>query len=178
MADSLSHENRFHPIQRDHGKTKNSIESLFKELRPAILVLLQKGIKYVLVTLGPDGAFLCSRNGPSGLRECLNGTKFYSGKSEFFDMVNSKCPAHQYLCSAPYRRGYKFYVVHFPALPATVGRVSGAGDCLVGGILASLCSGLNVMQSVAVGVAAAKAAIEVETNVPCTYDLPAIAGTS
>lgn len=175
MADSLSHENRFHPIQRDHGKTKNSTESLFKELRPAILVLLQKGIKYVLVTLGPDGAFLCSRSGPSGLRECLNDTTFYSGKGEFFDVVNSKCPTHQYLCSAPRRRGSQLFVAHFPALPATVRRVSGAGDCLVGGILASLSSGLNVMQSVAVGVAAAKAAIEVETNVPCIYDLQAVA---
>ncbi|KAL2927218.1 Pseudouridine kinase [Bienertia sinuspersici] len=108
----------------------------------------RKGIKYVLVTLGPDGAFLCSRGGPSDLKQCLNGSKKMDGKRELFDM-----------------RRLSLSVVHFPALPATVGRVSGAGDCLVGGSVASLCSGLNVMQSVAVGVAAAKAAIEADTNV-------------
>lgn len=178
MANSLSHENRFSPpIQRDQDKNA-SIESLFKELKSAIVVLLQKGIKYVLVTLGPDGAFLCSGSGPSGLRECLNDTKYSDGKSELFDMVSSRCSTHQYFCSTPCKGGSQLFVMHFPALPAIVRGVSGAGDCLVGGILSSLCSGLDVMQSVAVGVAAAKAAIEVETNVPSTYDLTAVAGTS
>lgn len=177
MANSLSHENRFSPIQRDQDKNA-SIESLFKELKSAIVVLLQKGIKYILVTLGPDGAFLCSGSGPSGLRECLNDTKYSDGKSELFDMVSSRCSTHQYFCSTPCKGGSQLFVMHFPALPAIVRGVSGAGDCLVGGILSSLCSGLDVMQSVAVGVAAAKAAIEVETNVPSTYDLTAVAGTS
>ncbi|KAL2927476.1 Pseudouridine kinase [Bienertia sinuspersici] len=178
MANSLSNDNRFRPIQKDQDKTKNSIESIFKELKPAILLLLKKGIKYVLVTLGPDGAFLCSRGGPSDLKQCLNGSKKMDGKRELFDMVNSKCPANQYLYSTPNRGGFRLSVVHFPALPATVGRVSGAGDCLVGGSVASLCSGLNVMQSVAVGVAAAKAAIEADTNVPRIYNLSAVAGTT
>lgn len=169
MANSLSPENRFSHIQRDQGKMNASIKSLFKELKPAILVLLQKGIKYVVVTLGPDGVFLCSGSGPSGLRECLKGTKVFDGKKEFFDMVSSRCPTHQY------KGGSRLFVMHFPALPATVGRVSGAGDCLVGGMLASLCLGLDIMQSVAVGVAAAKAAIEVDTNVPDIYDLTAVA---
>ncbi|XP_057247836.1 pseudouridine kinase isoform X4 [Beta vulgaris subsp. vulgaris] len=174
MANSLSHENRFSPIQRDQDKNA-SIESLFKELKSAIVVLLQKGIKYILVTLGPDGAFLCSGSGPSGLRECLNDTKYSDGKSELFDMVSSRCSTHQYFCSTPCKGGSQLFVMHFPALPAIVRGVSGAGDCLVGGILSSLCSGLDVMQSVAVGVAAAKAAIEAETNVPSTYDLTAVA---
>lgn len=173
MANSLSNENRFSPIQRDQNKT--SVESLFKELKPAIIVLLQKGIKYVLVTLGPDGAFLCSGSGPSGLRECLKSTKIFNGKREIFDMVNSRCYTHQYFSSTPYKGGSRLFAMHFPALPATVGRVSGAGDCLVGGVLASLCAGLDVMQSVAVGVAAAKVAIEVKANVPDIYNLTAVA---
>ncbi|XP_021732109.1 uncharacterized protein LOC110698912 [Chenopodium quinoa] len=176
MANSLSNENRFSPIQRDQNKT--SVESLFKELKPAIIVLLQKGIKYVLVTLGPDGAFLCSGSGPSDLRECLKSTKVFNGKREIFDMVNSRCSTHQYFCSTPYKGGSRLFAMHFPALPATVGRVSGAGDCLVGGVLASLCAGLDVMQSVAVGVAAAKVAIEVKANVPDIYNLTAVAGTN
>ena len=41
-------------------------------------------------------------------------------------------------------------------------RLTGAGDCLVGGKLASICARLNFMQSVAFGIAAARAAIEAE----------------
>ena len=66
--------------------------------------------------------------------------------------------------------------VHFPALPTLVVRLTGAGDCLVGGMLASICTGLNLMQSVAVGIAAAKAAVEAETNVPTAFSLASIAG--
>ena len=66
--------------------------------------------------------------------------------------------------------------VHFPALPASVVRLTGAGDCLVGGMLASICAGLNLMQSVAVGIAAAKAAVEAETSVPTAFSLASIAG--
>ncbi|KVI10779.1 Carbohydrate kinase PfkB [Cynara cardunculus var. scolymus] len=68
------------------------------------------------------------------------------------------------------------YVVHFPAVSsASVVRVTGAGDCLVGGAVASICAGLDVMQSIAVGIAAAKAAVEAETNVPTEYSLEQIA---
>ena len=66
--------------------------------------------------------------------------------------------------------------VHFPALPASVVRLTGAGDCLVGGMLASICVGLNLMPSVAVGIAAAKAAVEAETSVPNAFSLASIAG--
>ena len=61
--------------------------------------------------------------------------------------------------------------VHFPALPASVVRPTRAGDCLIGGMLASICAGLNLMQSVAVGIAAAKAAVEAETSVPTAFSL-------
>ncbi|MBA0872823.1 hypothetical protein Goshw_021402, partial [Gossypium schwendimanii] len=54
-------------------------------------------------------------------------------------------------------RSPNFLAVHFPALPASVVRLTGAGDCLVGGMIASLSTGLDVMQSVAIGIAAAKA---------------------
>ncbi|KAL0009957.1 hypothetical protein SO802_005065 [Lithocarpus litseifolius] len=67
-------------------------------------------------------------------------------------------------------------VVHCPAVPVSVVRLTGAGDCLVGGTLASICAGLNLMQSVAVGIAVAKAAIAAETNVPTAFSLASIAG--
>ena len=66
--------------------------------------------------------------------------------------------------------------VYFPALPTSFVRLTRAGDYLVGGMLASICPGLNLMQSVAVGIAAAKAAVEAETSVPTAFSLASIAG--
>ena len=66
--------------------------------------------------------------------------------------------------------------VHFPAFPTLVVRLKGAGDCLVGGMLASICVGLNLMQSVAVGIAVAKVAVEAKTSVPIAFSLASIAG--
>ncbi|KAA8541219.1 hypothetical protein F0562_025174 [Nyssa sinensis] len=65
--------------------------------------------------------------------------------------------------------------VHCPALSASVVRLTRAGDCLVGGTLASLCASLDLMQSLAFGIVAAKAAVEVDTNVSPEYDLAKIA---
>ncbi|KAJ6365102.1 hypothetical protein OIU76_029968 [Salix suchowensis] len=137
MANALSHENMFCQIERDTTR-RGSVESLFQFLKPAILVLLEKGIKIVAVTLGADGVFLCSR-GPNLIE-----------------------------------RSSHLFSVHFPALPASVVRLTGAGDCLVGGTLASLCSGLDIMQSIAVGIAAAKFAVEGEVNVPSEFSLDTI----
>ena len=66
--------------------------------------------------------------------------------------------------------------VHFSALPASFVRLTRAGDCLVSRMLASICAGLNLLQSVAVGIAAAKAAVEAETSVPTAFSLASIAG--
>ncbi|KAK9942436.1 hypothetical protein M0R45_008103 [Rubus argutus] len=143
MANALSGGNMFCPIERKSSTSKCSIEKLFHMLKPAVWVLLDNGIKIVIVTLGSDGVFLCSKGGPSLMRD--------SGRSSCL------------------------YAVHFPALPASVVRLTGAGDCLVGGTISSLCAGLDIMQSVAVGIAASKAAVESETNVPCTFNLAAIA---
>ncbi|MCH99472.1 pseudouridine kinase-like, partial [Trifolium medium] len=70
----------------------------------------------------------------------------------------------------------RLFAVHLPSLPASVVRLTGAGDCLVGGTLASICAGLDIMQSVSVGIAVAKAAVEVEANVPYSFSLATISG--
>ncbi|KAG5247746.1 pentatricopeptide repeat-containing protein [Salix suchowensis] len=137
MANALSHENM------------GSVESLFQFLKPAILVLLEKGIKIVAVTLGADGVFLCSKD-------------------------QTYCPSSRFSGALQIERSSHLFSVHFPALPASVVRLTGAGDCLVGGTLASLCSGLDIMQSIAVGIAAAKFAVEGEVNVPSEFSLDTI----
>ncbi|XP_044489540.1 pseudouridine kinase isoform X3 [Mangifera indica] len=71
MANALSGQDIFHPISRDN---KYSTESLFQTLKPAIWVLLEKGIQAVVVTLGPDGVFLCSKGGLNSMKIGLEKT--------------------------------------------------------------------------------------------------------
>ncbi|KAF9684338.1 hypothetical protein SADUNF_Sadunf04G0108000 [Salix dunnii] len=172
MANALSHESMFRQIERDTNR-RGSVESLFQFLKPAILVLLEKGIKIVAVTLGADGVFLCSR-GPNLLRFSLDRTKKYGFSGQLYDNVASSCPSSRFSGALQIERSSHLFSVHFPALPASVVRLTGAGDCLVGGTLASLCSGLDIMQSIAVGMAAAKFAVEGELNVPSEFSLATI----
>ncbi|KAK9287429.1 hypothetical protein L1049_015850 [Liquidambar formosana] len=173
MANALSCGELFQPIQRDNSKTKSSIESLFRMLKPAIWVLLEKGIKIVVVTLGSNGVFLCSKGGLGCMKIGLKRTKPYGFGRQLYETMTSSCPSNRFFGA----RGFEgnLFAVHFPALPASVVRLTGAGDCLVGGVLASICAGLDVFQSVAVGIAAAKAAVESEANVPNEYSLAKIA---
>lgn len=175
MANALSCKDVFHPIQRDYVGTKCSIESLFQMLKPAILVLLEKGIKVVVLTLGSDGVFLCSKEGPGFMNNVLKGTKPQGFGSQLYEIITESCPSNLLLNIATSSSKTYPFAVHLPALPASVARLTGAGDCLVGGTLASMCAGLDVLQSVAAGIAAAKAAVEGETNVPSEYSLAKIA---
>ncbi|KAF8405190.1 hypothetical protein HHK36_010090 [Tetracentron sinense] len=175
MANALSCGDEFHPVQRDNSRSMWSAESSFKKLKHAIWVLLEKGIEVVVVTLGSDGVFLCSRGGPALMKHGLKKIKPSSFGGRLHEIVASSCPSNRFVCAANSEGSSHHLVVHFPALPASVVRLTGAGDCLVGGILASLCAGLDMMQSMAVGIAAAKAAVETETNVPSQFCLARIA---
>jgi pseudouridine kinase len=55
--------------------------------------------------------------------------------------------------------------LHLPALPATVRSVVGAGDALVAGCVAALSAGRSAEEAVAIGVAAARRAVESDENV-------------
>ncbi|XP_041015784.1 pseudouridine kinase isoform X1 [Juglans microcarpa x Juglans regia] len=171
MANALSCANVFPPIERGN---KYSAESLFQKLKPAIWLLLEKGIRMVVLTLGSDGVFLCSRGGPTVKRASLERIKAFDSSGRLYKVVTSSCPPHWH-DATDLERDSHLFAVHFPALPASVVRLTGAGDCLVGGTLASICAGLNIMQSVAVGIAAAKAAVEAEANVPGAFSLATIA---
>ncbi|KAF2305886.1 hypothetical protein GH714_008653 [Hevea brasiliensis] len=173
MANALSCGNTFHPVEKDNCR-KCSTESLFQMLKPAILVLLEKGIKIVVVTLGADGVFLCSKE-PNFMRSSLERTKRYGFNGWLYDIVASSCPSNKFFGAMQGQGSSHLFAVHFPALPASVVRLTGAGDCLVGGTLASLCEGLDIMQSVAVGMAVAKHTVEAETNVPSSFSLASIA---
>lgn len=178
MANALSGGNVYSFVERENSINKWSVESLFKMLKPAIWVLLESGIKIVVVTLGSDGVFLCSKGGPSSMRIGPRETKRNASNGQLYETVAKACPSRWFSGAAKSQRRSHLFAVHFPALPASVVRLSGAGDCLVGGTLASICVGLDIMQSVAVGIAAAKAAVETETNVPRSLSLDVITGTN
>ncbi|XAR59527.1 Pseudouridine kinase [Bertholletia excelsa] len=173
MANALSRGNVFSPIQKNISRIKFSVQTLFQMLRPAIWVLLEKGVKVVIVTVGSDGVFLCTK-GVHRLKG--NGWKRRRGScEELYEIVNLSCPPNRFFSASRIDESPDMFAMHFPALPASVVRVSGAGDCLVGGALASICAGLDLIQSLAVGIAAARAAVEAETNVPAEFSLTKIA---
>ncbi|TKY58997.1 Pseudouridine kinase [Spatholobus suberectus] len=175
MANALSGSDEFHPLKESHKKN-NSLVSLFQMLKPAIWVLLEKGIKVVLVTFGSNGVFLCKKGGASHFKMPAEKTNRCGFGGQLYRTVMQKCPPSCYSGFSVLDRSSHLFAVHFPSLPASVVRLTGAGDCLVGGTLTSICAGLDIMQSVSVGIAVAKAAVEVEANVPSTFSLSAITG--
>ncbi|KAJ4842479.1 hypothetical protein Tsubulata_001836 [Turnera subulata] len=172
MANALSGGNAFQ-FDKDDSKMF-SVQSLLQALKPAIMVLLEKGIKMVIVTLGVNGVFLCAR-WPFDMRNSLERVNKHGRNGELYDTVSSKCPPSRHLGATQKRGNSQFFAIHLPALSASVVRLTGAGDCLVGGTLTALCSGLDVIQSVAFGIAVAKTAVEAEANVPAAFSLGAVA---
>ncbi|XP_047309271.1 pseudouridine kinase [Impatiens glandulifera] len=172
MANALSHEEIFTLNPHDFNGSQNSVESLFQKLKPAIWVLLEKGIEAVIVTVGSNGVFLCSKRGRKFWK---SSDKLHNFDSSLYKLVNSSCGRDHFFGASKFGGDFGFFAMHFPALPASVVRVSGAGDCLVGGTLAALSTGLNIMQSISVGIAAAKTSIEVDANVPSEFSLAKIA---
>ncbi|PWA42756.1 pfkB-like carbohydrate kinase family protein [Artemisia annua] len=172
MANALSDKDIFSPIQKDGIP----VTSLFQQLKPAIWVLLEKGIKVVILTLGSKGVLLCSKHHLNFQNIGPNRTiKSHNISQKLHEIINQVCPSDRFFSGLKESSRSSPFVVHFPAvLSSSVVRLTGAGDCLVGGSIASFCVGLDLMQSIAVGIAAAKATVEVEANVPTEYSLEQI----
>lgn len=176
MANALSSRKEFEFHCESTKGQRQSVESLFQMLKPAICFLLDKGIKLLVVTLGPDGVFLCIREWPRFKSHDLKSSKLDSLGRMSHEFVDESCFLKQNCTTISGQLGFKSYAFHFPALQASVVSLTGAGDCLVAGILASISSGFDMMRSVAVGIAVAKAAVESETNVPAEFFLHNISG--
>jgi receptor expression-enhancing protein 5/6 len=176
MANVLSGSDEFRPLKEKHKKDNLSAGSLFQILKPAVLVLLEKGIKVVLVTLGSNGVFLCSKGGTSCFKTPVAKTNRSGFSGQLYKSVMQNFPPNCYSSFSELGSSNHLFAVHLPSLPAAVVRLTGAGDCLVGGTLTSICAGLDIIQSMSVGIAVAKAAVEVEANVPSSFSLASIAG--
>ncbi|XP_039047089.1 uncharacterized protein LOC120187449 isoform X1 [Hibiscus syriacus] len=131
MANALSSENLFRPIENN----KCSTDTSFQMLKPAIWFLFQKGVKVLVLTIGSDGVILCTKGEPNSWRIDLEKSHLHGFSQQLFETMTSS---------------------------------------LVGEMLASLSSVLDVMQSVAIGIAAAKASVEVDSNVPSQFSLETI----
>lgn len=176
MANALSGQDLFSPIKQDNSIT---IESFFEQLKSAVWVLLEKGIKVVVLTVGARGVFVCSKGQPSFMKiSSKEEINKYKSCSQLFRTLATSCPPNMFPVSPVTEKSSFLFAMHFPALPASVVRLTGCGDCLVGGMLASICAGLNIYQSTAIGIATAKATVETENNVPHEFHSAKIAGTS
>ncbi|CAJ1968027.1 unnamed protein product [Sphenostylis stenocarpa] len=136
----------------------------------------KKGIEVVLVTIGSNGVFLCNKEGPNYLKKPREKINWSGFGGQLYKSFMQNCPPSPYSGFSKLDKSSPLCAVHFPSLPASVVRLTGAGDCLVGGTLTSICAGLDIMQSVSVGIVVAKAAVEAEANVPNSFNLSAIAG--
>ncbi|KAJ0229192.1 PfkB-like carbohydrate kinase family protein [Hirschfeldia incana] len=165
MANTFCARNMFNTLKPEVNKL--SPEDVFCALRPAILVLLENGIKVVIVTLGSNGALLCSKGDPN---TALNINRKFPKSGEIFKRVQLTCSPNRLGLS----HGSTLFAMHFPTVPAKVKKLTGAGDCLVGGTVASLSDGLDLFQSLAVGIASAKAAVESDDNVPPEFKLDSV----
>lgn len=170
MANALCARTLFHPFQSEENKL--SPEDIFRALKPAIWILLEIGIKVVIVTLGSNGALLCSKGNP---KKAVNINRKFPKSGEIFKRVQSLCSLNRF-SEVGSNHGPSFFAMHFPTIPAKVKKLTGAGDCLVGGTVTSLSDGLDIIQSLAVGIASAKAAVESDENVPPEFKLDLVSG--
>ncbi|XP_048134858.1 bifunctional protein HldE isoform X2 [Rhodamnia argentea] len=175
MADALSPGKLYGLSERYNSEKNCPPESLIKMLKPAVILLLEKGIKIVVVTIGARGAFLCSKEGSILTRAVVEKPQTLGISSELHRLISSNCPSHKFHDARHIEGTSRLFALHLPGLPASVKKLTGAGDCLVGATLASICEGLNIIQAISVGIAAAKATVEADSNVPLTFDLIGVA---
>ncbi|KAK3420872.1 hypothetical protein EUGRSUZ_G00468 [Eucalyptus grandis] len=150
-------------------------ESLIKILKPAIVLVLEKGIKIVVVTIGAQGVFLCSKEGSILTRAFVEKPQWLGINSELNKLISSDCHSHKFHDARHIEGTSHLFALHLPGLPSSVKKLTGAGHCLVGATLASICEGLNIIQAISVSIAAAKATVEADSNVPLTFDLIGVA---
>ncbi|CAL5094521.1 unnamed protein product [Urochloa decumbens] len=165
MANSLSPTVKYNFQKMEQCKDKTeAVECLFEMLRPAMFFLLEKGIKLLVVTLGSNGVFICCKEHTNFMKD-QHKCKQTPFSRQLVQKLDGCFPSNN-LVKLSRESSSRTCVFHLPAISASVISLTGAGDCLVGGVLSALCGGLDIIPSVAVGVAIAKASVESEANIP------------
>ncbi|KAF6983538.1 hypothetical protein CFC21_001711 [Triticum aestivum] len=177
MANALSTPGKYNFVKLEQCSNKaESVDYLFEMLSPAMFFLLEKGIKLLLVTLGSNGVFICCREHVNFMKDPKR-CKVTPFSTQLLEKLEG-CSLSSMPVNLSREGSSRTCVFHLPATSASVVSLTGAGDCLVGGFLSSLCGGLDIMQSVAVGIAVAKASVESEANIPANFSAASIAGPS
>ncbi|KAM3402319.1 hypothetical protein ACQJBY_006306 [Aegilops geniculata] len=177
MANALSTPGKYNFVKLEQCSNKaESVDYLFEMLSPAMFFLLEKGIKLLLVTLGSNGVFICCREHVNFMKD-QKRCKVTPFSTQLLEKLEG-CSLSSMPVNLSREGSSRTCVFHLPATSASVVSLTGAGDCLVGGFLSSLCGGLDIMQSVAVGIAVAKASVESEANIPANFSAASIAGLS
>lgn len=174
MANSLSPSVKynFHKIEQFKEKA-DTVEYIFQMLSPAMFFLLEKGIKLLIVTLGSNGVFICCKEHTNFMKD-QHKCKQTPFSRQLLEKMDGCFPSNN-LANLCRESSSRTCVFHLPAISASVISLTGAGDCLVGGVLSALCAGFDIIQSVAVGVAIAKASVESEANIPDDISAASIA---
>lgn len=122
-------------------------QQLLAQLAPAAATVLSQGLKHIILTMGSQGAALLTMQPQQHHSQQLHRLQSSSSSRS---------------------RGRRQLVAHhIPAAhAAAVVNLSGAGDTLTGGVAAALLRGASLQEALAVGVAAAKLAVECSLNVP------------
>ncbi|XP_059076745.1 pseudouridine kinase [Cryptomeria japonica] len=173
----------------EEHKNKMSIEAVYGLFKPAISILLEEGVRFITLTLGSYGVLLCFKEISSFQRIPTTFSEF--NQFTDFDLVglrernelllsssqNPVASNNFYVkCQKLGHNGIHLNCVHFPALPVSVLSLTGAGDCFVGGTLAALCGGRDIIGSIAFGVAVAKWSVNSELNVPSNFSPKLVSG--
>ncbi|PWZ10579.1 hypothetical protein Zm00014a_042050 [Zea mays] len=174
MANSLSPSVKynFHKIEQFKEKA-DTVEYIFEMLSPAMFFLLEKGIKLLIVTLGSNGVFVCCKEHTNFMKD-QHKCKQTPFSRQLLEKMDGCFPSNN-LANLCRESSSRTCVFHLPAISASVISLTGAGDCLVGGVLSALCAGFDIIRSVAVGVAIAKASVESEANIPDDISAASIA---
>jgi sugar/nucleoside kinase (ribokinase family) len=148
-----------------------SAQGAVEAMHEDVAVMLHEGVRYVVLTLGAMGVLLSSRagasTGSSRGGDGNGGGEGGGGGADERDLrggSGSDAPAAA--TAAATTMPFTVFYRHFPALPARVSSLVGAGDSLVAGCCAALLAGSSVEVAVAMGVAASRRAIETTANVP------------
>jgi hypothetical protein len=145
-----------------------------------VVSILYAGVPVVLLTLGPDGCCLCTLGDLSSKRTA-SGPQAAVSTGPPRDVPKVEVAGLEELKGLRGRGRQKGEVMGvqvclLPAVPCNVVNVSGAGDCLLAGMLCGLLQGRSLLHAMAMGVLAARLACESDKNVPAELQLMGAGG--
>eukprot|EP00879_Flechtneria_rotunda_P029486 GHRR01031895.1.p1 GENE.GHRR01031895.1~~GHRR01031895.1.p1 ORF type:complete len:331 (+),score=133.45 GHRR01031895.1:946-1938(+) len=186
IAQAVSDQQGRQDLQLPQIAEQHNAQQTLMTLTPAAAAVLQRGLKYIILTLGAQGAALLSLQKASQQQpakqaanccscsrsDSANTSNSYTPSSSESNVgTNTKCRCGQRTVACGQQSRLHLLAHHIPAaaVPAVV-NLSGAGDTLNGALAAALLRGASLQQALAVGVAAAGLSVRSRLNVPQPHE--------